>query len=81
MYLEFIVGPLVAVAVGMKFTVYKNQETIKALEAKIEALQVETENDTVEMENRIDSNLAKKMLTVLKPVAIEVQKVKDAVGV
>ena len=81
MYLEFIVGPLVAVAISMKFTVYKQQETIKALEAKITEVHAETINDTAEIETRLDNTLAKKMLTVLKPVAIEVQKVKDAVGV
>ena len=81
MYLEFIVGPLVALAVGMKFTVYKNEETIKDMQAKIEELQSKNSESVAEMEKEIDQNLAKKMLLVLKPVATEVQKVKDAVGV
>ena len=81
MYLEFIVGPLLALAIGVKFTVLEKEKTIKELEAKISVMEKGLDSKISQMESELDSNLAKKMLTVLKPVAVEVQKVKDTVGV
>ena len=68
MALEYIVGPVLALLLGMKFTDLKAKEKdakIKELEEKIALVETET---------------PKKMMTTLMPVAKAVQKLNQTVG-
>ena len=68
MALEYIVGPVLALLLGMKFTDFKS----KAKDEKI-----------VELENKIaliESETPKKMMATLMPVAKAVQKLNQQVG-
>ena len=68
MALEYIVGPVLALLLGMKFTDLKAKEKdakISELENKIELIETET---------------PKKMMATLVPVAKAVQKLNQQVG-
>ena len=68
MALEYIVGPVLALLLGMKFTDYKTKEKetqITELQTKIELL---------------ENELPKKMMATLVPVAKAVQKLNQQVG-
>ena len=75
MYLEFVVGPLLALLVGMKFSVYKNQENEKQI--------VELKEKVVLLEksaSALESELPKKVMATMLPVAKAVQKLNQQVG-
>jgi len=68
MALEYIVGPVLALLLGMKFTDFKSKEK----DAKI-----------VELENKIqliETETPKKMMATLVPVAKAVQKLNQEIG-
>ena len=68
MALEYIVGPVLALLLGMKFTDLKSKEKdakITELEEKISLIETET---------------PKRMMTTLMPVAKAVQKLNQTVG-
>ena len=68
MALEYIVGPVLALLLGMKFTDIKSKEKdtqITELQTKIELL---------------ENEVPKKMLATLVPVAKAVQKLNQQVG-
>ena len=68
MALEYIVGPVLALLLGMKFTDMKSKEKdgkITELEEKITLLETET---------------PKKLMATLMPVAKAVQKLNQEVG-
>jgi hypothetical protein len=68
MALEYIVGPVLALLLGMKFTDLKSKEKdakITELEEKITLVETET---------------PKKMMATLMPVAKAVQKLNQTVG-
>ena len=68
MALEYIVGPVLALLLGMKFTDMKSKEKdekITELEAKVTLLETET---------------PKKLMATLMPVAKAVQKLNQEVG-
>ena len=68
MALEIIVGPVLALLLGMKFTDMKAKEKdakITELESKIELIETET---------------PKKLMATLMPVAKAVQKLNQQVG-
>ena len=71
MYLEYIVGPVVALLLGMKFSDYKIKETEKAqemIERRLEVLEKTSEE------------APKKMLAMQVPVAQAVQKINAQLG-
>ena len=71
MYLEYIVGPIVALLLGMKFSDYKIKETEKAqemIERRLEVLEKNSEE------------APKKMLAMQVPVAQAVQKINAQLG-
>ena len=68
MALEYIIGPVLALLLGMKFTDMKSKEKdtkITELQTKIELIEVET---------------PKKLMATLVPVAKAVQKLNQEVG-
>jgi len=75
MYLEFVIGPMLALLVGMKFSVYKNKETEKTIaELKEKVVLLEKSASTLENE------LPKKVMATMLPVAKAVQKLNQQVG-
>lgn len=71
MYIEYIVGPVVALLLGLKFTdlkVKKQQVTIDMLEAKVERLQT------------AEAEIPKKIMATMSPIAVAVQKVNAQLG-
>ena len=68
MYLELVVGPVLALLVALKFGDMKDKEREKelaALQAKVELL---------------ESDLPKKVMATMLPVAKAVQKLNQQVG-
>jgi len=68
MYLEYIVGPVIALMLGMKFSVYKNKEAAKEI--------AELKEKVVLLEDE----LPKKVMATMLPVAKAVQKLNQQVG-
>ena len=71
MYLEYIVGPVLALLLGMKFSDYKSKEAEKAqvmIERRLEALEKSNEE------------APKKMLAMQVPVAQAVKKINEQLG-
>ena len=75
MYLEFVVGPVLALLVGMKFSVYKNKENEKVI-AELKEKVVLLEKSTATLEDE----LPKKVMATMLPVAKAVQKLNQQVG-
>ena len=75
MALEYVVGPILALLVGMKFSVYKTKETNKEIaELKEKVVLLEKSTSTLEDE------LPKKVMATMLPVAKAVQKLNQQVG-
>ena len=75
MYLEFVIGPVLALLVGMKFSVYKNKESEKQIaELKEKVVVLEKSASALEAE------LPKKVMATMLPVAKAVQKLNQQVG-
>ena len=75
MALEYVVGPILALLVGMKFSVYKNKENEKVIaELKEKVVLLEKSTSTLEDE------LPKKVMATMLPVAKAVQKLNQQVG-
>ena len=75
MYLEFVIGPVLALLVGMKFSVYKSKESEKQIaELKEKVVLLEKSASTLENE------LPKKVMATMLPVAKAVQKLNQQVG-
>ena len=78
--MEYIVGPVLALLISMKFTTYKCKECCKErvdadnlLEARIEL--VEARQTTT------DNEMPKKIMATISPVAQAVQKLNQQVGI
>ena len=74
--MEYVVGPVLALLVGMKFThfsVQKKDEQIQELTARIEKAE-----KTVDI---IDKETLKKMMVTVSPVAKAVKQLQEAIGV
>ena len=73
--MEFVIGPVLALLVGMKFSVYKNQENQKEIaELKEKVIVLEKSASALEAE------LPKKVMATMLPVAKAVQKLNQQVG-
>ena len=75
MYLEYVIGPVLALLMGMKFSDYKAKEQQKAItELKEKVIVLEKSASTLEAE------LPKKVMATMLPVAKAVQKLNQQVG-
>lgn len=75
MALEYVVGPVLALLLGMKFTDLKNKEAEKTIaELNERVVLLEKSASTLEAE------LPKKMMATMLPVAKAVQKLNQQVG-
>jgi len=73
--MEFVIGPVLALLMGMKFTDFKNkqlEERVAALEFTVDRLNTLTVS--------IESEMPKKMLTTIVPIAQAVRKLNEQVG-
>jgi len=75
MALEYIVGPVLALLLGMKFSDYKSKETQKTIATLTEKIEkIEKHNQEVENE------LPKKVMATVLPIAKAVNKLNEQVG-
>ena len=75
MAIEYVVGPVLALLLGMKFTDFKSKEAEKTItELKEKVVLLEKSASTLEDE------LPKKMMATMLPVAKAVQKLNQQVG-
>ena len=68
---EYIVGPVLALLLGMKFSDYKSKEQAKIIEelkAKIEAVEQQ------------EQEIPKKLVATITPIAKAVQRLNEQVG-
>ena len=75
MYLEFVVGPVLSLLIALKFGNMKDKEReqqIIALQEKVELLEKST--------STLESELPKKVMATMLPVAKAVQKLNQQVG-
>ena len=73
---EYVVGPVLAVLISMKFTDYKarqQQTECKSCCEKIELIETKVKE--------IDQETLKKMLVTITPVAKAVQQLQESIGV
>ena len=74
--MEYVVGPILALLVSMKFTAYtasKKDEQIKALEEKIELVKAGKEE--------ADQEVVKKVMTTMMPIAKAVNRINGQLGI
>ena len=75
MYLEFVVGPVLSLLIAMKFGAMKDKERekeIAALQEKVVLLEKSA--------STLESELPKKVMATMLPVAKAVQKLNQQVG-
>ena len=75
MYLEYIVGPVLGLLLGMKYTkmnVQAQEAAIKSLESKVELLQTAVKES--------ENELPKKMLALQVPVAKAIKAINEQIG-
>ena len=74
--MEYVLGPILALLAGMKFSVWKTkqmQDKIVSLEAKVETVV-----------SRIDQNeneMPRRLMATVAPVALAVKKLNEQVGI
>jgi hypothetical protein len=76
MALEYIIGPVLALLLGMKFTHYTNtkvEESLKATTARIEKCEQAIAESEV--------NTLKKTIVTFQPVVKAVRQLQDEIGV
>ena len=66
--MEYVVGPILALLLGMKFTDYKSKQQIKDLEQKQEALVALIDKKIVESNTQMSQQSLKLMMPMAKSV-------------
>ena len=70
---EYIVGPIVALLLGMKFTDYK----VKEMQARVEEISKTCDERVVEM----NTQTSKALIGTLTPVAKAIKQLNEQVGI
>ena len=73
--MEYVVGPILALLVGMKFSVYKTnklEESVTDLQAKVESIVIRLD--------QTDADMPKRLMATVAPVAVAVKKLNEQVG-
>lgn len=68
--LGYVIGPVLALALGMKFTAYTKEQSIKELNTRIEVL-----------EKEIEAKAAQQMLLTMTPLIKRVKDISSTLGV
>lgn len=74
--MEYIVGPVLALLLGFKFTDYKVKKAIKTVE-------VQHTETLVELKNKMDDNnktISQQTLRMMMPMASSLQKINNQLG-
>ena len=71
--MEYVVGPILALLIGMKFTQYSAKEQQKKLDAVIESVDAKI----VEQ----NTTMSQQTLKVLTPVVVNVKKINEQLGI
>ena len=74
--MEYVVGPVIALLLGMKFTTYK----LKTVEEKVEQINIKVvaiEKQTAAFEQE----MPKRLVATVAPVAVAVKKLNEQVGI
>ena len=71
--MEYVVGPILALLIGMKFTHYSVKEQQKKLDAVIESV------DAKILEQ--NTTMSQQTLKVLTPVVVNVKKINEQLGI
>ena len=77
--MEYVIGPVLALLLGLKFTDFRVKKAVKEHE-RIDNL----EERVIKLEERTDEvevNMAKKMVTTVMPIAKAVTKLNQQVGI
>ena len=81
--MEYIVGPVLALLVSLKFTKLQLkvvEDKVNGMEEEIELVMEDLEN-IKEYDTKRDEEYSKKVLATLMPVAKAVQKLNQTVGI
>lgn len=81
--MEYIVGPILALLVSLKFTKLQLkvvEDKVNGIEEEIELVMDDLEN-IKEYDTKRDEEYSKKVLATLMPVAKAVQKLNQTVGI
>ena len=87
--MEYVIGPVLALLIGLKFTHHtgkKNQAALEALKSSNEATTEAVVNLTTRVEaaettiDVIDKQTLQKMVTTLQPVATSIRDIQSFVG-
>jgi hypothetical protein len=74
--MEYVVGPVIALLLGMKFTDYK----LKSVEDKVE--QMATKVTLIEKQAAaFEQEMPKRLVATVAPVAVAVKKLNEQVGI
>ena len=73
--MEYVVGPVIALLLGMKFTDYKSKELEKRITRLDESVALVTTSATT-----MEAEMPKKMLATIVPIAQAVKKLNQEVG-
>ena len=78
--MEVVIGPLLALIIGIKYSDIKNKKNLEQLETlKAEmSSRVETVETSVD---KIDKEILKKTLQIVLPIAQATERLQNAVGV
>ena len=71
--MEYVVGPILALLIGMKFTHYSVKEQQKKIDAVIESV----DSKIVEQ----NTAMSQQTLRVLTPVVVNVKKINEQLGI
>ena len=74
--MEYIVGPVLALLLGLKFTDYKIKKAIKTVE-------VQHTETLVELKDKMDDNnktISQQTLRMMMPMASSLQKINNQLG-
>ena len=87
--MEYVIGPVLGMLIGLKFTHYtgkKNQAALEALKASCDSTTEAVINLTTRVEATektgevIDKQTLQKMVTTLQPVATSIRDIQSFVG-
>ena len=71
--IEYIVGPVLALMLGMKFTDYRCKKQLSDVEARLKEYETKVE--------QVDAEILKKTMKIVLPIAQATDRLQTAIGV
>jgi len=78
--MEYFVGPLVALVIGIKYTDFKHKLNTSKVQALQEEVTARIEKVEVNVAD-VDKEILKKSLKIILPIAQATERLQEAVGV